>query len=187
MSLWAPKYLPLASAAAGSPHCCRERKTEGLKFNSSTAEKFCHALRLLVLHCASDLCSQTQTTGRKQRKKIPQIISVHSLFLCYLWSFVQGSQGCSWSVCVCDFPPLFAAHTVRPRTQPSALDFWDWWAFSLCFPLSRQCCSVQQLVGVGKLYSNKRDIPVCPPGEGVYVLGIFPLFAVWLFMKWLCR
>lgn len=39
------------------------------------------------------------------------------------------------------------------------------------------------LLGVGKLDSNKQEIPIIPPGEGVYVPGIFHLFAVWLFME----
>lgn len=111
--------------------------------------------------------------GSKQKKKS------HDQYLCSpfsLWSLVLragqpgGSRG--W---VCVFSPL---HAVRPRPQPPALGLGSDEPFPFRFPRPRQCCSVQQLASVGKLYSNNQDIPISPPGEGVYVPGIFNLFAI---------
>lgn len=39
--------------------------------------------------------------------------------------------------------------------------------------------SAQQLPRVEQLYSTNQDILISLPGEGVYVPGIFNLFAVW--------
>lgn len=92
------------------------------------------------------------------------------------WCGAGGGLGGGGGGCVSFLPCLLP--TLRDPDPKPGLWIWEvTGGFPLLSPIPGS--SVQQLAGVGKLYSNNRDIPISPPGEGVDVPGIFNLFAIW--------
>lgn len=111
--------------------------------------------------------------GSKQKNN--PTISIQSFFLVVPDPLCRAA-GREGGVCL--FSSVCCSHC-ETQTQLPALDLGSDEQFPAPFPHPWQCCSLQQLAGVGKLYSNNQDIPISPPGEGVYVPGIFNLFAIW--------